>query len=202
MSIFQPGSDVVTGPAVPGAPDEPQLSTAEIQGNVLPGFNTRRQRLLGLRFASAERARTWLAGVVDDVSTMAEVMELRNRRRASLCAGQGRPPTPGPRRLDAFDLQIDGTVDFSIFEDLPFTPVPGSKTTYRSIVVDGEQLEFSEGFTDLHTRVYEEVLAGRGFGISDARSSIELSHRIRTAAITNPATAGQLRAATLGTAAV
>jgi UDP-N-acetyl-2-amino-2-deoxyglucuronate dehydrogenase len=86
--------------------------------------------------------------------------------------------------------------------DLPFTPVPGSKTTYRSIVVDGEQLEFSEGFTDLHTRVYEEALAGRGFGISDARPSIELSHRIRTAAITNPASAEQLRAAALGTATV
>ena len=86
--------------------------------------------------------------------------------------------------------------------DLPFTPVPGSKTTYRSIIVDGEQLEFSEGFTDLHTRVYQEVIAGLGFGINDARPSIELSHRMRTAAITNPASAEQLRAATLGTATV
>lgn len=81
--------------------------------------------------------------------------------------------------------------------DLPFTPVPGSKTTYRSIVVDGEQLEFSEGFTDLHTRVYEEVLAGRGFGITEARPSIELSHRIRHAPITNAAPADVLRAAVL-----
>ena len=56
---------------------------------------------------------------------------------------------------------------------------PGKKTTFRSITVDGEQLEFSDGFTDLHTRVYEEVLAGRGFGIADSRPSIELSHRIR-----------------------
>ena len=62
---------------------------------------------------------------------------------------------------------------------------PGSKTTFRSITVDGEQLEFSEGFTDLHTRVYEEVLAGRGFGIADARPSIELSHRIRHAPMTD-----------------
>ena len=81
--------------------------------------------------------------------------------------------------------------------DLPFTPAPGGKTTFRSIVVDGEQLEFSEGFTDLHTRVYEEVLAGRGFGISDARPSIELSHRIRHAPITNAASAGSLRAAVM-----
>lgn len=81
--------------------------------------------------------------------------------------------------------------------DLPFTPVPGGKTTFRSIVVDGEQLEFSDGFTDLHTRVYEEVLAGRGFGIAEARPSIELSHRIRHAPITNPAPAAELRAAVM-----
>ena len=47
--------------------------------------------------------------------------------------------------------------------------------------MDGEEVEFSGGFTDLHTRVYEEVLAGRGFGIDHARPSIELTHRIRTA---------------------
>lgn len=81
--------------------------------------------------------------------------------------------------------------------DLPFVPVPGGKTTFRSIVVDGEQLEFSDGFTDLHTRVYEEVLAGRGFGIAEARPSIELSHQIRHAPITNPASAASLRGAVM-----
>jgi UDP-N-acetyl-2-amino-2-deoxyglucuronate dehydrogenase len=81
--------------------------------------------------------------------------------------------------------------------DLPFTPEPGKRTTFRSIVVDGEQLEFSDGFTDLHTRVYEEVLAGRGFGIAEARPSIELSHRIRHAPITKPASAEALRAAVM-----
>jgi UDP-N-acetyl-2-amino-2-deoxyglucuronate dehydrogenase len=68
--------------------------------------------------------------------------------------------------------------------DLPFAPVPGSRTTFRSMIVDGQQLEFSDGFTDLHTRVYEDVLAGRGYGIDDARPSIELTHQIRHAAIT------------------
>src|SRR4051812_39880425 len=63
--------------------------------------------------------------------------------------------------------------------DLPFAPEPGARTTFRSITVDGHEVEFSEGFTDLHTRVYEEVLAGRGFGIDDGRPAIELSHRIR-----------------------
>ena len=61
---------------------------------------------------------------------------------------------------------------------------PARKTTFRSITVDGDEVEFSEGFTDLHTRVYEEVLAGRGFGIDDARPSIELSHRIRQTPVT------------------
>jgi UDP-N-acetyl-2-amino-2-deoxyglucuronate dehydrogenase len=63
--------------------------------------------------------------------------------------------------------------------DLPFTPEPGRRTTFRSITVDGDEVEFSEGFADLHTRVYEEVLGGRGFGIADSRPAIELSHRIR-----------------------
>jgi UDP-N-acetyl-2-amino-2-deoxyglucuronate dehydrogenase len=68
--------------------------------------------------------------------------------------------------------------------DLPFAPEPGGRATFRSITVDGREVEFSDGFTDLHTRIYQEVLAGRGFGIEDARPSIELTSRIRTAAIT------------------
>lgn len=68
--------------------------------------------------------------------------------------------------------------------DLPFPVEPGSRTTYRSLVIDGEELEFSEGFTDLHTRSYEEILAGRGFGIEEARPSIELISRLRKADIT------------------
>ena len=68
--------------------------------------------------------------------------------------------------------------------DLPFPAQPGIKTTFRSITVDGEEVEFSEGFTDLHTRVYEETLAGRGFGIADARPSVELTSFIRRAPVT------------------
>jgi len=67
--------------------------------------------------------------------------------------------------------------------DLPFAAEPGKRTSFRSITVDGQELEFTEGFTDLHTRVYEETLAGRGFGIDVVRPSIELTHRIRTAEI-------------------
>ena len=64
--------------------------------------------------------------------------------------------------------------------DLPDS-VQGVQPTYRSITVDGEEIEFSGGFRDLHTRVYEETIAGRGFGLSDARPSIELVHGIRQA---------------------
>jgi UDP-N-acetyl-2-amino-2-deoxyglucuronate dehydrogenase len=72
------------------------------------------------------------------------------------------------------------------FNDLPFAPQPGARATFRSIVVDGREVEFTDGFADLHTRVYEDVLAGRGFRIADARPSIELVHRIRFAPVTSP----------------
>jgi UDP-N-acetyl-2-amino-2-deoxyglucuronate dehydrogenase len=65
--------------------------------------------------------------------------------------------------------------------DLPFALEPGVKSTYRSIQVDGEEIEFTEGFANLHTRVYEEALAGRGFGVEDVRPSIALAYAIRTA---------------------
>lgn len=64
--------------------------------------------------------------------------------------------------------------------DLPFAPQVGGKTTYRSIQVDGSEVEFSDGFVDLHTKVYQHVLDGGGFGIDDARPAIALAHRIRT----------------------
>ncbi|HET8654112.1 MAG TPA: Gfo/Idh/MocA family oxidoreductase [Longimicrobiaceae bacterium] len=69
--------------------------------------------------------------------------------------------------------------------DLPES-VRGAQPTYRSITVDGEEIEFSGGFRDLHTRVYEETLAGRGFGIEHARRAIELVYRIRTAKPVRP----------------
>ena len=56
----------------------------------------------------------------------------------------------------------------------------GKQRTFRSITVDGQEVEFSEGFTDLHTVSYREVLAGRGFPLSDVRPSIETVSQIRT----------------------
>ena len=68
--------------------------------------------------------------------------------------------------------------------DLP-AEVQGKKTTYRNIDISGEQLEFSEGFTDLHTTSYGEILAGRGYGLADARPCIETVNVIRTAQVVN-----------------
>ena len=56
--------------------------------------------------------------------------------------------------------------------------------TYRSITVDGEEIEFSDGFTDLHTRSYERILAGQGFGVDASRCAIETVAAIRSAAPT------------------
>ena len=51
--------------------------------------------------------------------------------------------------------------------------------TYRSITVDGEEIEFSSGFTELHTRSYEEILKGNDFGLDEAYGSIEIVSTIR-----------------------
>jgi len=64
-------------------------------------------------------------------------------------------------------------------KDLPESALKEGKRTYRSITIDGSEVEFSGGFTDLHTVVYQEILSGRGFGIEDARPSIELVYRLR-----------------------
>jgi UDP-N-acetyl-2-amino-2-deoxyglucuronate dehydrogenase len=63
--------------------------------------------------------------------------------------------------------------------DLP-EELKGKKTTYRNINVGGEQLEFSDGFTDLHTVSYQEILAGRGYGLNAARHSVETVNAIRS----------------------
>lgn len=66
-------------------------------------------------------------------------------------------------------------------KDLPEIARDKSIPTYRSITIDGEEVEFSGGFTDLHTVVYRDVLSGGGFSLDDARPSIELAHQIRNA---------------------
>ena len=68
--------------------------------------------------------------------------------------------------------------------DLPIEATSNDLSTYRSISVDGHEFEFSGGFTDLHTESYKSILKGKGFGLDDARNSIEIAHLIRNQAIT------------------
>jgi len=63
--------------------------------------------------------------------------------------------------------------------DLPELVRQSGKRTYRSISVEGEEIEFSEGFGELHTTSYREILTGNGFGLSDARQSVITAFTIR-----------------------
>ena len=67
-------------------------------------------------------------------------------------------------------------------EHLPPNAVQGEKRTYRTIMIDGEEFEFSQGFTELHTKSYQKILAGEGFRVSEARNCINIVHTIRNAA--------------------
>ncbi len=65
-------------------------------------------------------------------------------------------------------------------ETLPDHVKATGKKTYRSLLLDGEEFEFSEGFGDLHTSSYQEILQGKGFGLDEVRMSIETVHKIRS----------------------
>lgn len=71
--------------------------------------------------------------------------------------------------------------------DLPAQVRAEGKKAFRSLTANGRELEFSDGFPDLHTAVYRDVLAGGGFSIEDVRPSVQLAYDIRTAAVV-PAT--------------
>lgn len=65
--------------------------------------------------------------------------------------------------------------------DLPKEIKEKGQRTYRSVTVDGTEVEFSDGFTDLHTKTYEDILSGGGFGLNEARQSVETAYSIRNA---------------------
>ena len=67
--------------------------------------------------------------------------------------------------------------------DLPQSVNEKGQRTFRSITIDNQELEFSDGFTELHTKSYQEILRGNGFGLADVRKSIEIVHDIRNASI-------------------
>ena len=64
-------------------------------------------------------------------------------------------------------------------DTLPTEAVNAGKRTFRAITIDGEQFEFSEGFTELHTLSYQKILAGEGFRISEAKNCIQIVYDIR-----------------------
>jgi len=66
-------------------------------------------------------------------------------------------------------------------DTLPQEAIAADKRTYRSITMNGESIEFSEGFGDLHTLSYQEIIAGGGFGLQDALPAVEMVHDIRNA---------------------
>lgn len=69
-------------------------------------------------------------------------------------------------------------------KNLPAQAKAEGKRTYRSITVENEEIEFSGGFTDLHTVSYQNILSGTGYGLEDAKNSIQMVHDIRNASIT------------------
>lgn len=82
----------------------------------------------------------------------------------------------GTLELERADVEWFLSVDAA---DLPEEARAAGMPTWRRLELDGDAFEFSGGFTDLHTRVYEDILAGRGFGLADARPAIDLVHALR-----------------------
>jgi len=69
------------------------------------------------------------------------------------------------------------------YNHIPSAVRDSGKRTYRSITMEGQEIEFSEGFTDLHTVSYKEILAGNGYGLKDAAPAIQVAHDIRHAVL-------------------
>lgn len=93
---------------------------------------------------------------------------------------ENRPHRVEPRRATGFLEFERARVRWFLSIDRADLPVDvaSGQTTWRSITVDGAEVEFSGGFTDLHTESYRAILVGGGYGIADARMSIEASHRV------------------------
>ena len=95
------------------------------------------------------------------------VVHLRDQERAAGYLECGRAQIRWFLSVDRSDLPVNSN----------------GKSTFRSITVDGDEIEFSDGFTDLHTRSYEEIIKGRGFGIDEVRPSIDIVSAFRSRVI-------------------
>jgi len=82
------------------------------------------------------------------------------------------------------NLQLEkASVDWMLSIDantLPPEVIAAGKRTYRTLIIDGDAFEFSEGFTELHTKSYMDIISGRGFPLIETRKAIDLVHKIRS----------------------
>jgi UDP-N-acetyl-2-amino-2-deoxyglucuronate dehydrogenase len=83
------------------------------------------------------------------------------------------------RRASGFLKLKKANVRWFLSLDKKDLPKNVDKSTYRSITIDGKEVEFSEGFTDLHTLSYKEILDGKGYGLDDSKPSIQVVSDIR-----------------------
>jgi UDP-N-acetyl-2-amino-2-deoxyglucuronate dehydrogenase len=78
--------------------------------------------------------------------------------------------------LDRANIRWFLSIDYN---DIPEVVRKEGKRTFRSLRMGDQEIEFSDGFTDLHTEMYREIIAGRGFGLTDAKQSINIVYHIR-----------------------
>ena len=106
---------------------------------------------------------TWIFGDVKE-----NIVHLSKDRKAA-----------GYLKLEKANVRWFLSVDY---DDLPKDIKQKGQRTYRSITVENEEIEFSGGFTDLHTQTYQQILEGKGFGLEETKKSIETVFQIRNAA--------------------
>ncbi|MEI7499291.1 MAG: Gfo/Idh/MocA family oxidoreductase [Bacteroidota bacterium] len=82
----------------------------------------------------------------------------------------------GLLKLEQANIRWFLSIDFN---DIPEVVRKAGKRTFRSLVMGDQEIEFSDGFTDLHTEMYSEIIAGRGYGLKDAKQSINIVYHIR-----------------------
>jgi UDP-N-acetyl-2-amino-2-deoxyglucuronate dehydrogenase len=105
---------------------------------------------------------TWIFGDVEE-----NIVHVSNSSKAA-----------GFLKLKRANVRWFLSVDYN---DIPVNIKTNGQRTYRSITVNGEEIEFSEGFTDLHNLSYQEILKGNGFGLDETKKSIETVYQIRNA---------------------
>ncbi|MCK9218661.1 MAG: Gfo/Idh/MocA family oxidoreductase [Bacteroidales bacterium] len=103
---------------------------------------------------------SWIFGTVKE-----NIVHLHEKHKAA-----------GLLRLENANIRWFLSIDYN---DIPENIRNAGKRTYRSLTMGDREIEFSEGFTDLHTDMYREILAGRGFGLKDASESIRIVYQIR-----------------------